>query len=159
MKLDKRRRQEYKTNFHKRLILLKARAPRLVIRKSNKYILLQIVESKNAQDKVVYSVSTKDLLEYGWPEEKQGSLKSIPAAYLGGYLIGKKAKGLKERVILDTGLISSTKGSRVYAAVKGVSDSGLEIKYDEKIIPLKDRIEGKNTELNLIFNKVKGGIK
>lgn len=159
MKLDKRRRQECKTNFHKRLILLKARAPRLVIRKSNKYILLQIVESKNAQDKVVYSVSTKDLLEYGWPEEKQGSLKSIPAAYLGGYLIGKKAKEIKGRVVLDTGLISSTKGSRIYSAVKGVSDSGIEIKYDEKVIPSNDRIEGKNTELNSIFNKVKGGIK
>ena len=60
-KLVKRRRREGRTNYTKRLILLKGNAPRLVVRKSNKYILLQIVESSHAQDKILISVSTKDL--------------------------------------------------------------------------------------------------
>ena len=91
-KLDKRRRREGKTNYRKRLSLLKSESPRLVVRKTNKYIILQIVESEKAQDKVIFTVSTKELLKHGWPEEKKGSLKSLGAAYLAGLLIGKKSK-------------------------------------------------------------------
>ena len=162
-KLDKRRRREGKTNYHKRLILLKSKFPRLVVRKTNKYILLQIVESKQAQDKVLYSVSTKELLKSGWPEEKKGSLKSLAAAYLAGLLIGKKViastsskddVGHIKKVILDSGLIPSTKGSRVYAVVKGVSDSELEVTFDEKIVPTDEMIQKFD-----FFDKVKEGIK
>jgi len=149
-KVDKRRRIENKTNYHKRLILLKGNSARLVVRKSNKYILLQIVESSHALDKVVLQANTKELLKYGWPEDKQGSLKSLSAAYLVGCLMSKKAKDLNGRVILDSGLIPNTKGSRVYAAVKGVADSGLNIKFDEKILPDMEKIE----EVEF-FNKVK----
>lgn len=159
MKLDKRRRLEFKTNYNKRLKLLEGNSPKLVIRKTNRYIILQIVESKNAQDKVIYSVNTKELLKFGWPKEKQGSLKSLTAAYLGGLLIGKKAEKLKTRVILDTGLIPNTRGSRIYAAVKGAADAGLNINFDEKVIPPMDSIEGENNKLDVIFKKVKGAIK
>ncbi len=158
MKLNKRRRIENKTNYHKRLILLKGKSPRLVIRKTDRYIIMQIIESSDAQDKVVYSVNTSELLEHGWPKEKQGSLKSTSAAYLAGLLLGKKAKALKQRVVLDTGLIPSTKGSRIYAAVKGISDAGIEINFDEKMIPSKERIEGKNSKVEDIFAKIKSKI-
>lgn len=158
MKLDKKRRIENKTNYRKRLVLLKGRVPRLVIRKTNRYIIMQIIESKDAQDNVLFSANTKELLKHGWPEDKAGSLKSIPASYLTGLLLGKKAKGIKENVILDTGLIPNTKGSRIYAAVKGVSDSGIKINYDEKVIPSKERIEGKHTEIGDVFMKVKNKI-
>ncbi len=140
MKLDKKRRREGKTNYRKRLILLKSNCPRLVIRKTNKYIILQIIESKHAQDRVLYCVNTKELLKYEWPESKKGSLKSVAACYLGGLLLGRKMKDIK-KVILDSGLIPSTKGSRIYAVVKGVADSGIEINYDEKILPSEDRIK------------------
>jgi len=153
-KLDKRRRQEGKTNYHKRLILLKSETPRLVVRKTNKYITLQIVESKKAQDKVLYTVSTKELLKHGWPVDKAGSLKSLSAAYLAGLLIGKKASNVKSKIILDSGLITSTKGSRVYAAVKGIADSGIEIPFDEKVIP-SDKMINKYD----FFDKVKEGLK
>jgi len=159
MKLDKRRRIENKTNYNKRLKLLKGKVPRLVIRKTNKYMVLQIIESKNAQDKVIFSVTTRELLKSGWPKEKQGSLKSLSASYLGGYLLGKKAGKLKEKIILDSGLNPSTKGSRIYAAVKGVADSGISINFDEKIIPPMASIEGKALKLDEIFKKVKGAIK
>jgi len=87
-------------------------------------------------------------------------LKSTSAAYLAGLLLGQKAKQIKEKVILDTGLIPSTKGSKVYAAVKGFADSGMEIKYDEKIMPSKERIEGKHMKVDFseTFNKIVGVI-
>ncbi len=153
-KLNKKRRLQGKTNYTKRLILLKGKCLRLVVRKSNKYILLQIVESVHAQDKVLAGVSTRDLLKYQWPEEKKGSLKSLGAAYLGGLLIGKKISGkIKSRVILDSGLIPSTKGSRVYAVVKGVEDAGVNIVYDEKVIPGIEKIKKEK-----FFDKVKNKI-
>lgn len=149
---------EFKTNYNKRLKLLKGKSPRLVVRKTNRYISLQIIESKNAQDKVIYFASTKELLKSGWPKDKKGSLKSLSAAYLAGLLLGKKAEKLKGRVIVDTGLIPNTKGSRIYAAIKGVADSGIEINYNKEIMPAMERIEGKTHKLDAIFNKVKGAV-
>jgi len=153
-KLDKKRRKQSKTNYKKRLNLLKGNYPRLVVRKSNKYITIQIIKSKNAQDKVLYMVNSKELLKHGWPEDKSGSLKNLSASYLAGFLLGKKAKTLKQELILDSGLIPSTKGSRVYAAVKGVSDAGLKINFSKGIAPSQEKIENKE-----FFNKIKGGIK
>jgi large subunit ribosomal protein L18 len=156
MKLDKRRRRENRTNYKRRLILLKSRAPRLVARKSNRYVILQIVESVNAQDRVIYSASTKELLKYGWPKANEGSLKSVSASYLGGLLLGKKARELKEKVILDIGLIPNTAGSRVYAALKGAADSGLNIDYDKKILPSEERVKGENGKVKEeTLNKIK----
>ena len=142
-KLDKRRRLEGKTNYTKRLLLLKGDHLRLVVRKTNKYLILQIVESDDAKDKVLHTINTRDLLKQGWPEDKSGSLKSLAASYLAGLLLGKKAKEIKRSIILDSGLIPNTKGSRVYAAVKGISDAGMDIKYDEKVIPSDEMVKGK----------------
>ena len=155
-KLDKRRRLESKTNYTKRLILLKGNLLRLVVRKTNKYLILQIVESDDAKDKVLYSVNTRDLLKQGWPKDKSGSLKSLAAGYLAGLLLGKKAKELKKdsSVILDSGLIPNTKGSRVYAIVKGVSDSGINIKYNEKVIPSDEMIKGEYEFFEKIQNEI-----
>ncbi|MFA5173789.1 MAG: 50S ribosomal protein L18 [Candidatus Pacearchaeota archaeon] len=155
LKLDKKRRLQNKTNYKKRLILLKGEHPRLVARKTNRYIILQIVTSDDAHDIIESAVTTKDLLKHGWPEDKKGSLKSIPAAYLGGYLLGKKSK-IKERIILDSGLIPNTKGSKIYAAVKGISDAGIDISYGD-VIPDEKRIQGENTKFK-DFEKVKSKI-
>ena len=152
-KLDKKRKLQKKTNYTKRLLLLRGNSPRLVVRKTNRYLIIQIVESKHAQDKVLYTVNTKDLLKHGWPKEKAGSLKNLSAAYLAGLLLGKKAKDIKQQVILDSGLIPSTKASRVYAAVKGVADSGIEIPHDEEILPSSESIEKPE-----FFNKIKEAV-
>jgi len=158
-RLDKRRRQECKTDYRKRLVLLKSNLPRLVVRKSNRYLILQIVESKHAQDKVLYYVNSKELLAKGWPEDKSGSLKNLSAAYLSGMLLGKKVLdgGLKGKVILDSGLIPNTKGSKVYAVVKGFSDAGVEIPFDEKVMFSEEEIAKKIGKD--VFEKVKGGLK
>jgi large subunit ribosomal protein L18 len=160
MKLDKKRRREGKTNYKKRLELLKSGSNRFIVRKTNRYLILQIVESNKAQDKVIYSVNTKELLKKGWPENKKNSLKSISAAYLGGLLLGGKAKKLDRSIILDCGLIPSTNGSRVYSAVKGLSDGGIEIKFDKKILPDEKRIQGKHMKEDFSeqFIKIKSKI-
>jgi len=140
-KLVKKRRHQGKTNYNRRLVLLKGGCLRFVVRKSNKYLVMQIVESVHAQDKVLIGISTKELLKHGWPEDRQGSLKSLGAAYLGGLLLGRKAgEKIKGRVILDLGLIPNTKGSRVYAGVKGLRDSGVDISVNEEVFPEDEKI-------------------
>src|SRR3989344_5123958 len=156
MKLDKRRRIENKTNYTKRLKLLEAGHKRFVAIKTNRYLILQIVESDNASDKVIYSVNTKELLKHGLPKENANSLKSIPASYLGGYLLGKKIKDSKEMVILDSGLIANTSGSRIYAAVKGLNDAGIMIKYKMKKENMRSNMKGiqnKNFRANNMKNR------
>ena len=95
MKTLKRRRREGKTDYLKRLKLLKSEKPRIVFRKTNKYIIGQYVKSEEARDKVIFNVVSKELFKYKWPKEFQGSLKSISASYLTGYLIGKEIKKKK----------------------------------------------------------------
>jgi len=158
MKLDKKRKLKRKTNYNKRLKLLKSGFIRLVIRKTNKYIILQLIESKGARDVVIDSVNTRELLKYGFPEEFKGSLKSIPAAYLGGYLLGKKSK-IKSKIILDIGLIPNTKGSKIYSALKGVLDSGLNLSSGKDIFPSEEKINGEKSKINQdILNKIKSKI-
>ena len=105
MRTIKRRRKEHKTDYHKRIKLLKSSLPRIVFRKTNRYVLGQYVISKEAQDKIVFEVNSKKLKEFGWPKEFENSLKSIPASYLTGFLTGKLIlKDKLEKPILDTGM-------------------------------------------------------
>jgi len=150
--IPRRRRLEGKTNYTKRRRLLEARKPRIIIRKTNRYIIIQYIESKLAQDSVKVNVNSNELLEKGWPAEKTGSLKSLGAAYLSGLLFGKKIKSLAPAV-LDTGLIISTKGSRVYAALKGIVDSGYKIPHNTEVFPDEKRIKSLD-----FFDKVKANI-
>jgi large subunit ribosomal protein L18 len=150
--IPRRRRLEGKTNYTKRRRLLEARKPRIIIRKTNRYIIIQYIESRFAQDSVKISVNSKELLEYGWSKGKIGSLKSLTAAYLTGLLFGKKIENLP-KAIVDTGLIISTKGSRVYAALKGIVESGYKISHNAEVFPEDKRIvEFEN------FDKIKSDI-
>ena len=100
MKNLKRRRQENKTDYGKRIKVLKGGIPRIVFRKTNKYVIIEYVTSKNAQDKVELGTTSKELLLQGWPKDWSGSLKSIPAAYLTGLLFGKKILAKKLHIRL-----------------------------------------------------------
>jgi len=151
--IRRRRRREHKTNYNKRLTLLEGRKPRIVIRKSNRYILLQYVESRVAQDKILHTTSSRELLEHGWPKEKEGSLKSLPACYLAGILFGKKILKEKSEAIVDLGLARSTKGSRIYAAIKGIVDSGAKVAHNTKMFPEEKRIH--NDEVKGFFESLK----
>ena len=139
-----RRRREGKTNYKTRLKLLESGKPRLVVRKSLKNITAQIIAYKPAGDKIEVAVHSKELKNLGWTF----SNNNLPAAYLVGLLVGKKALSKKvSNVILDLGLNTSTKGSKVYAVLKGVVDAGLNIPYSDSNLPSNDRIAGKHIEL------------
>ena len=153
----RRRRKEGKTDYKARFGLLKSGKARVVVRKTNKYLIGQIVSSDIAQDKVVVGINSKDLLANGWPKELAGSLKSLPACYLSGYLLGKKSKEIKEG-ILDIGLHRNISQSRIYAFLKGLVDSGFKIAHDEKVFP-SDEMLNKNEKTGNLIKQVKEKIK
>ena len=156
----KRRRQENKTDYAKRIKLLKGELPRIVVRKTNKYIIVQYVTSKEAQDKILAGVSSKVLLDYGWPKEAKGSLKSIPAAYLTGYLFGKKIspQGKEKNPIMDFGIIRNLHKTKIYAVVKGLIDAGVQIKYKKNIFPDENRIKGEHMKNKINVEAIKSKI-
>ena len=131
----KRRRRERKTDYKARFALLKSGKPRLVVRKTNKYLIAQVVETNLAQDRVVYGVTSKQLLSQGWSELKSGSLKSLKAAYQTGYLLGQKMKGKVDELILDTGMHRNIHKSRIYALLSGAVDAGLNIPHNKDVLP------------------------
>lgn len=139
-----RRRFEGKTDYHKRLKLLKSRKLRVVIRASNNHIRVQIVESKLSGDKILISAFSKELtLKYKWI----ANTGNIPAAYLTGFLAGLKAKKNNiQEAVFDLGIFYHR--NRVLAACKGIIDSGMKIPYREEFFPesLKERIEGLHIE-------------
>ena len=136
MKVAKRRRRENKTDYLARKNMLKSEKPRVVFRKTNKYVIAQYVLSKEAKDAVTIGITSKILLKHGWPEANKGSLKSIPASYLTGYFMGKKIlKDKLETPIIDLGMIRTVYKTKVFAFLKGLKDSGLEISCKEEAFP------------------------
>jgi large subunit ribosomal protein L18 len=146
MKLSKtyslklRRRREGKTNYIKRLALLKSGFPRAVIRKTNYRVLVQIIGFEEKGDFVICSTTSDELKKYNWG----GSFKNIPACYLTGLLCGKKAlkKGVN-KAIADIGLQKAHKKGRIFSVLKGLIDAGIEIPVGEGIID-EERIKGKH---------------
>jgi len=139
-----RRRAEGKTNYHKRMKLLKSKKLRAVIRASNNHITVQVIQSKIGGDKIIVSAHSKELVsKFGW----NANTGNIPAAYLTGFLAGTRAKkqNVKE-AILDLGIFYHR--NRVLAAFKGMVQSGLEIPHNEDFFPdnLEETITGSHIE-------------
>jgi large subunit ribosomal protein L18 len=157
--IPKRRRRECKTDYKFRKEILKSPLPRIVIRKTNKYLILQMIESKESQDKVIVSTTSKELLKQGWDKKFEGSLKSVPASYLTGLLMAKKLK--KGEFVIDTGIQRSSYCGRIYSSVKGLLDGKLKINVNEKVFPDEERINGMHMseEVRKIITKVKEKIK
>ena len=153
MKIPRRRRLEARTDYKARFELLKSGKARLVVRKSNRFILAQIVISEGAQDKVITGFTSKDLLQKGWPKEKEGSLKSLQSAYLTGYFIGKKIDGKVKEALFDIGMQRNVHKSRLYAVLKGAIDAGMKIPHDSNALPTEKEF-AKNKELHLLMQKL-----
>ena len=136
-----RRRREGKTNYYRRKRLLLSNLPRLIIRKTNNYIIAQIAEATPIGDKIIVNAYSSELKDFGW----KGNSKNTPAAYLTGLLIAKKAtkKGI-DKVVPDIGLHISTQGAKIFAALKGASDGGLLFNLGEKKVPSEERIHGEH---------------
>lgn len=138
-----RRKRDGRTDYKKRLSLLLSKKPRLVVRLTNLQVIGQIVEFKTDGDVVVAAINSLSLKKLGWKD----SCKNIPAVYLAGLMLGKKAlaKGQKEAVF-DTGFRNPIHKGKLYAFLKGVLDSGLNVPHGdgEKIFPTTERLRGEH---------------
>ncbi len=154
MKTLKRRRKEFKTDYKKRFALLKSGLPRIVFRKTDKYLIAQYVKSKEAQDKIIFGIDSRELLKYGWPEKE--SIKSTPASYLTGYLIGGKILLKKlEKPIIDFGMARVIHKTGAYAFIKGLIDSGIKIECKKETFPEESRIKGEHLKNKIPFEEIK----
>jgi len=147
------------TDYHQRLRLLKSGLTRLVVRRSNKNMTVQFVDYSENGDKIVTSAKSVDLTKLGFTL----NTGNITAAYLTGYLAGKRAlkAGVKDEVIVDLGLQRVFYGSRIFAAVKGALDSGLNVKVNDVVFPTEERINGEHLSVKdaqKVVEKVKGAI-
>jgi len=134
-----RRRREGKTNYHLRRRLVLSNRIRATVRVTNSHCLVQFVKARITGDNTLSTAHSRELKNYGW----SGATSNIPTAYLIGYLAGLKAKknGIFE-AILDIGLNPPIYGSRVFAALKGIIDAGIEIPHSDKVFPDDNRLNG-----------------
>ncbi|MDR2623081.1 MAG: 50S ribosomal protein L18 [Methanobrevibacter sp.] len=140
-RLPFKRRREGKTDYGKRIKLIDLNKYRLVVRISNSNVIVQIISVGENGDETITSAHSKELQRLGW----LGGSKNISATYLTGYICGKKAlKSDVDEAILDIGLKRAIKNSKVFAALKGAVDAGLNVPHGEFILPNEDRISGKH---------------
>ena len=136
-----RRRREGKTDYGARIKLIDYEKSRLVVRVSNAQATVQIVDYTPEGDITVASAVGKQLANYGY----LGNAGNITGVYLTGYLCAKRALAAGvEYAILDIGLRSPIKGSKVFAALKGAVDAGLEVPHGDFIFPEDERIRGEH---------------
>jgi large subunit ribosomal protein L18 len=149
-----RRRREGRTNFAKRLALIKSGRTRMVVRKSNRSLLVQFIDFDPKGDRTLLTVSGTTLSKaYKWP-----SKRNVWTAYLAGLMAGRLAqkKGVKA-FVFDIGMHIPSKGSVVFAALKGASDAGLETSFDKEMVP-EGKLSNPPEKYKGIFNEVKGKI-
>lgn len=160
--VDYRRKRQSKTDYRRRLNILKTVHPRLVIRKYSRNFVVQLVQYNPDGDKILAGANAQTLKKFGW----NAGTGNSPAAYLVGYIVGKEAvKKNHKEAVLDLGLQTSTKGSRIYAGLKGALDAGMSINHSPEMIPSEDKINGKQIDafrkssLSKLFQEVKGKVK
>ncbi|KAE8714466.1 60S ribosomal protein L5-1 [Hibiscus syriacus] len=107
----------------------------------NKDITAQIVSATITGDMVLASAYSHELPRYGL----EVGLTNYAAAYCTGLLLGRRVLKMLEnlmnidamwrrsfRALLDVGLIRTTTGNRVFGALKGALDAGLDIPHSDK---------------------------
>jgi len=105
-------------------------------------MIAQIIQAKpNGDEVVVFAHSGELTKSYGW----KGDCGNVSAAYLTGLLCGYRALARDvKRVVLDMGLRSPSKGSRILAALNGVLDAGVEVPHGDDILPDEARVQGQH---------------
>jgi len=148
------------TNYKLRLGLLKSGLTRAVVRMSNNNMLVQFVDYGDDGDKILTSVKSNELKKLGYTLNTGNTV----SAYLAGMLAGKKLlkskKGSSE-VIIDMGLQQSFYGGRIYAAIKGLVDAGVNVKVSDVVFPVEERLTGahlKQDDAEKVVAKVKATI-
>jgi len=184
-----RRRREGKTDYYARKRLVtqaknKYNAPkyRLVVRFTNREIIVQIVYARLQGDFVLAAARSKELPRYGINH----GLTNWASAYATGLLCARRAlnklglddkyEGVTEpdgtlkltetideedaprpfKCYLDVGLKRTSTGSRVFAAMKGASDGGIFIPHSDKRFPGYDP-ESKELDAEVLKKYIFGG--
>jgi len=149
-KVPFRRRRDNQTDYYIRKKLLTSGAPRAVVRRSSRNISVQFANFDMGGDLILATASSKELKALGW----DNSCANIPAAYLTGYLAGKKAlKAGVEYAVLDIGMQTPAKGAVLFAAVAGMVAAGVEIPHGDGVLPAEERLNGAH-----ISDSVKGSV-
>jgi len=159
-----KRRRQAKTDYHarKRLIIQdknKYRTPkyRFVVRITNRDIVCQIFSADMTHDVCMLAAYAHELPRYG---VKVG-LTNYAAAYCTGLLLARRVnkklgldyEGVEEvdgedfnveadpegkapfKALLDVGLRRTTTGARIFGALKGACDGGLDIPHNDRRFP------------------------
>jgi len=185
-----KRRRQGKTDYYARKRLItqaknKYNAPkyRLVVRFTNRDIIMQIVTSEISGDKIFCAAYSHELRAYGITH----GLTNWAAAYATGLLIARRAlrklgldqdfAGVEEpdgeftlteaaevdgeerrpfKAFLDVGLHRTSTGARVFGAMKGASDGGILIPHSEKRFPGYD-MESKELDAEVLKKYIFGG--
>jgi large subunit ribosomal protein L18 len=136
-----RRRREGRTDYYMRGKLLLSEDPRMVVRRTNREIIIQLVVPDGDGDRTLAAAYSRDLKAYGYT----GPGANTPAAYLMGILFGARCrKAGYPAAILDIGLRRATPGSRVFAALKGALAAGLAVPHGEEVLPDDSRVRGEH---------------
>jgi len=166
-----RRRREAKTDYYARKRLItqdknKYKTPkyRLVVRISNRDVITQIISADLTHDVCLASAYSHELVRYGI---KLG-LTNYAACYATGLLLARRVNtkfNLKYegntnvngddynveadeegaapfKALLDVGLARTTSGARVFGALKGACDGGLDIPHNDHRFPGSKREGG-----------------
>ncbi|KAE9595768.1 putative ribosomal protein L5 eukaryotic/L18 archaeal [Lupinus albus] len=157
-----KRRRDGKTDYRARIRLInqdknKYNTPkyRFVVRFTNKDIIAQITSASIAGDNVLAAAYAHELPHFGL----EVGLTNYAAAYCTGLLLARRVLKTLEldeeyegnveatgedfsvepaetrrpfRALLDVGLIRTTTGNRVFGALKGALDGGLDIPHSDK---------------------------
>jgi len=157
-----KRRREGKTDYRARIRLInqdknKYNTPkyRFVVRFTNKDIVAQIISANISGDLVLASAYAHELPRYGL----EVGLTNYAAAYCTGLLVARRVLKKLEmdaeyegnveatgedfsvepgesrrpfRALLDVGLVRTTTGNRVFGALKGALDGGVDVPHSEK---------------------------
>ncbi|MHC1626294.1 MAG: 50S ribosomal protein L18 [Methanoculleaceae archaeon] len=134
-----RRRRDGETDYRARARLVLSGEPRMVVRITNRQVIIQLVEAKIEGDRTLVAAYSPELRKFGY----KGYTANTPAAYLTGMLFAEKAlsQGYR-RAVLDIGLHRATRGARVFAALRGAVEAGMEIPHGESVLPDDDRVTG-----------------
>jgi large subunit ribosomal protein L5e len=172
-----RRRRECKTDYQQRRALLiqdknKYFTPkyRVVVRITNRDIICQVFTADLTHDECIVSAYSHELRRYGI----NVGLTNYAAAYCTGLLLARRAnahfgldyEGSTEisgeeyhveaadegnapfRAYLDIGLRRTTTGARIFGALKGATDGGLDIPHSDRRFPgssLEEDDDGKKS--------------
>jgi large subunit ribosomal protein L18 len=129
----------HKTNYRKREALLISKLDFVTIKISNQNVIAQVLKPEIQGDIVRVSTHSRELRRYGW----KGSLNSLPACYLVGLVLGRKAlkKGV-DKAVLYIGNKPFT--SRIAACMKGIVQAGINIPISSESYPTEHRLNGQH---------------